>query len=121
LKALQLKKNKMIPKDPNKDNKIKEIIKKAATRFLLEESSGASLLTVTQVVTSTRSETATIYFTAFPTDKEKTALEFLKRKRHDFKEYLKAETNLSRIPFIDFEIDIGEKNRQRIDEIANLG
>lgn len=109
----------MIPKDPNKDKKIEEVIKKAATRFLLEETSGASLLTVTQVVTSTRSEQAAIYFTAFPTDKEKTALEFLKRKRHDFKEYLKMETNLQRIPFIDFEIDIGEKNRQKIDKLSS--
>lgn len=108
----------MIPKDPNKDKKIEEVIKKAATRFLLEETSGASLLTVTHVITSTRSEQATIYFTAFPTEKEKTALEFLKRKRGEFKEYLKAETNLSRIPFIDFAIDMGEKNRQRIDEIS---
>lgn len=109
----------MIPKDPNKSKKVEEVIKKAATRFLLEETSGASLLTVTQVIVSTRGEQATIYFTAFPVEKEKTALEFLKRKRHDFKEYIKAETNLSRIPFIDFDIDIGEKNRQRIDQITN--
>ncbi len=109
----------MKPKDPNKDKKIEEIIKKAATRFLLEQTSGASLLTVTQVVSSTRSEQSTVYFTVFPTDKEKTALEFLKRKRGEFKEYLMSETRIGRIPFIDFEIDIGEKNRQRIDEISN--
>jgi len=108
----------MKPLDPNKDKKIEEVIKKAATRFLLEQTSGASLLTVTQVVTSTRSEQATIYFTVFPTDKEKTALEFLKRKRGEFKDYIKSETRISRIPFIDFAIDIGEKNRQRIEEIS---
>lgn len=109
----------MIPKDPNRDKKIEEVIKKCATQFLLEEGSNASLLTVTNVVVSPKFEQATIYFTAFPEDKEKTALEFLKRKRPEFKELLKSETRLQRIPFVDFEIDIGEKNRQNIERISS--
>lgn len=109
----------MLPKDPNKDKKIEEVIKKAATRFLLEEASGASLLTVTHVSVSPKFEHATVFFTAFPDDKEQSALEFLKRKRSEFKEYLRNETKLPRVPFVDFEIDFGEKNRQRIDEISN--
>jgi ribosome-binding factor A len=111
----------MIPKDPNRDKKIEEVIKKVATKFLIEEGSGASLLTVTKVIVTPKFEQATIFFTAFPEDKEKTALEFLKRKRSDFKELLKSDTRLQRIPFVDFQIDIGEKNRQNIERISNLG
>jgi ribosome-binding factor A len=110
----------MIPKDPNRDKKIEEVIKKCATKFLLEEGSNASLLTVTNVIVSPKFEQATIFFTAFPESKEKTALEFLKRKRGEFKEILKDETRLQRIPFVDFEIDIGEKNRQNIERISNI-
>lgn len=113
--------NSMIPKDPNRDKKIEEVIKKVATKFLIEEGSGASLLTVTKVIVTPKFEQATIFFTAFPEDKEKTALEFLKRKRSDFKELLKSDTRLQRIPFVDFQIDIGEKNRQNIERISNLG
>ncbi len=109
----------MIPKDPNKDKKIEEVIKKAATQFLLEESGPDSLLTVTHVSVSPKFEHATIFFTAFPDSAEKTALEFAKRKRSEFKEYLRNETKLPRVPFVDFELDYGEKNRQRIDQISN--
>lgn len=109
------------PKDKNKDKKIEEVIKKCATKFLLEEGSNSSLLTVTNVTVTPKFEQATIFFTAFPEDKEKTALEFLKRKRSEFKEYLKNESRLGRIPFIDFQIDIGEKNRQNIERLLNQG
>ena len=109
----------MQPKDPNKDKKIEEVIKKAATQFLLVEASPASLLTVTHVSVSPKFEHATVFFTAFPDAQEQSALEFVKRKRSEFKEYLRNETKLPRVPFVDFEIDFGEKNRQRIDEISN--
>jgi ribosome-binding factor A len=109
----------MIPKDPNRDKKVEEVIKKAATKFLLEEGSNTSLLTVTKVIVTPKFEQATVFFTAFPESKEKTALEFLKRKRADFKEILKSETRLQRIPFVDFEIDFGEKNRQNIERISS--
>ncbi|MES2060267.1 MAG: ribosome-binding factor A [Patescibacteria group bacterium] len=105
--------------DPNKDKKIEEVIKKAATQFLLVEAGHNSLLTVTYVSVSPKFEHATVFFTAFPDSAEKSALEFAKRKRSEFKEYLRSETKLPRVPFVDFEIDFGEKNRQRIDEISN--
>lgn len=109
----------MKPSDPNKDKKIEEVIKKAATQFLLVEASPASLLTVTHVSVSPKFEHATVFFTVFPDNKQESALEFAKRKRSEFKEFLRSETKLPRIPFVDFEIDFGEKNRQRIDELSN--
>ncbi len=103
-----------------KDEKIIELIKNKAAVFLQNEASPASLLTVTNAILSSDSKRATIFFTCLPADKEKTALEFAKRKRREFKKFVMAETRLGRIPLFDFEIDNGEKNRQRIDTLSQM-
>ena len=100
-----------------KDEKIKEILRDMGARFLLLNGSGASLLTVTSVELTKDGKHATIFFTVFPDTQEKTALEFAKRKRSEFKEFVMENSKLGRIPFMDFEIDQGEKNRQRIDSL----
>jgi ribosome-binding factor A len=100
------------------DQKIEELIKNAAAEFLQRESSGNSLITVTGAVISDKLTKTTIYISVFPEDKQDAALDFAKRKRAEFKEYMKSHVRLRKIPFVDFEIDIGEKNRQRIDEIS---
>ena len=46
-------------------------------------------------------------------------MEFAKRKQKEFKEFVKDNSKLGRIPLLDFEIDAGEKNRQKIDGILN--
>lgn len=112
---------------------MKEILRDFSARFLNENSNNSSLLTVTKVELTSDGKNATIFFTVFPVkpkvpqlieDKtgvqfEKTALEFVKRKRSDLRDYLKENSKLGRIPHIDFEIDLGEKNRQKIDELLN--
>ncbi len=42
----------------------------------------------------------------------------MKRKRAEFREFFKGKARMRALPFFDFEIDKGEKNRQKIDEIA---
>ncbi|MDD4988812.1 MAG: ribosome-binding factor A [Candidatus Pacebacteria bacterium] len=101
-----------------RDEKIIAIIKEAGAQFLAQESTRASLLTVTKVDLSTDGKRAIIYFTAFPTDKEETALLFAKRKRKDFQEFMREKTSLGRMPLFDFAIDEGEKNRQKIDSLS---
>ena len=101
-----------------RDEKIIKIIKQAGADFLERESNGASLITVTDIKLSNDGKYATILFTVFPEDKQDAALEFAKRMRSEFKEYVKKNTKLGRIPLFDFEIDLGEKHRQRIDEIS---
>jgi ribosome-binding factor A len=100
------------------DRKI-EIIRDLAARFLNEQGSGVSLLTVTGVEMSKDEKNATILFTVFPETLEKTALEFAKRKRSEFKSFVRENSTLGRIPFFDFRIDLGEKNRQKIDGLLN--
>ena len=103
----------------NREAKIEEVMKIAAAEFLLRESNRQSLITVTRVTMSDKLTKATILITVLPEDKEEYALEFARRNRSEFREYLKGHTRLQRLPTVDFQIDFGEKNRQRIDEISN--
>lgn len=104
--------------DVKKQRRFEEIIKNAAASFVNSESSGASLMTVTKVETDKYGEKMKIFFTVFPEEKEKDALEFLKRKRSDFRDFIKESARLARIPFFDFEIDKGEKNRIKVEEAS---
>lgn len=102
----------------SREQKLKDIIKEAAAEFLQRESNYTSILTVTDVSISERGNTATVFFTVLPEDKEKGALDFVKRKRAEFREFFKGKARMRALPFFDFEIDKGEKNRQKIDEIS---
>lgn len=101
-----------------KRNKTQEILKRLAAEFIRNEATGASLLTVTRVEISPTGKEAKIFFTTLPESQEDTALKFLERKRPEFKDYLMDHSRLGIIPRIDFKIDYGERNRQRLDEIT---
>ncbi len=103
----------------HREEKTEELIRHLAALFLQRESNRLSLITVTQVKMVERLSKALIYITVLPETMEKDALDFVKRKRSEFREYLKERTKLQRLPFVDFVIDFGEKNRQRIDELSS--
>lgn len=98
--------------------KIAEIIKETAAKFVQEESTSASLITVTRAELSQAGKDAIIFFTTLPSDQEDTALKFLERKTSVFKHYLKEHSRIGMIPFLHFKIDYGERNRQRLDELT---
>lgn len=95
-----------------------EIIHRLAAEFVRDEASGASLLTITRVELSPTGKETKIYFTTFPESKEDTALKFLIRKTPEFKKYIRDESRIGLVPHIDFKIDYGERNRQRLDELS---
>ncbi len=102
----------------SREIKIEEQLKNLAADFLQRESNGQSLITVTRAELGDKMKEATIFFTVFPDDKQEDALEFTKRKRSEFKQYVKEHSKIGRLPFFDFAVDFGEKNRQRIDELS---
>ena len=102
-----------------KDEKVSALIKDLAADFIQKESSGASLITVTRVILSNRGKNADILFTVFPEEKESDAAEFAKRRAGDFREYVKSHARTRVIPFFHFEVDKGEKNRQRLDTLSD--
>lgn len=104
---------------PFRQNKISSLIQHHVAEFVRREAGENSLITITSVDVSGDLKNAVIKFTTLPQDKEDDALNFLKRKRSDFRRYFKSVSVLGALPHIDFEIDRGEHNRQRIDEIGD--
>lgn len=97
--------------------KIAELVKQLSAQFLERENNRTSLITVTNCIISSDLKKATILITVLPEKKEFTALDFAKRKRKDLRKFLQKNMRIKIIPFIDIQIDKGEKNRQRIDEL----
>ena len=100
-----------------KKERIAEILHRLAAKFVLEEGSKASLLTITRVEVSPTGKEAKIFFTTLPESQEDTALKFLERKLVEFKRYVRDESRIGLVPHIDFKIDYGERNRQRLDKL----
>jgi len=100
-----------------RQEKVASLIKEKVAEFLMRENNQTSLITVISANTSPDLKKATVFITVLPEDKEKTALQFAKRKRREIRDFLKKHLLTKTVPFIDIEIDRGEKNRQKIDEL----
>ncbi len=100
-----------------KHEKIAGALSRVAAEFFNLESNGASLITVTSTKLSPDGKYMTFYVSVLPAEKEDAALDFMKRKRSELREYVKAHSRIGRLPFLEVAIDRGEKNRQKIDEL----
>lgn len=104
---------------PNQKNqKVQEMIRELAASFFSRESNRLSMITITDVELLSRGGKAIILMTVLPESMEQDAVEFAHRRLSDFREYVKSNSRIGRIPFFEVRIDSGEKNRQRIDEIG---
>ncbi len=99
---------------------VSETIAHLAADFFAREANRESLLTVTRADVSPDLKNVLIFISVLPESYEESALHFAKRNRTDFREFLKAKSALRFLPNIDFEIDYGEKNRQRIDDLTRM-
>lgn len=100
-----------------KDQKLKEILRELSAEFFSRTSNRQSMITVTDVEIQSRGAKAVILVTVLPETMEEKAVEFAHRQLSDLREYVKEHSRIARIPYFEVKIDIGEKNRQRIDEI----
>ena len=96
---------------------MREMIRELAAAFLSRESDRTSLITVTNVDLAKDLHNAIILISVYPREEEERALQFVWRRRDDFKEYVKKHSKFKRIPHFKFDIDHGEKHRQKIDEL----
>ncbi len=103
----------------HKDEKYASLISRFAAEYFENESNGESLITITRVDILDKGRRAIVYFTTMPRESEKSALDFAKRRRIDFRRFVMSKKSFGFAPKIDFEIDEGEHNRQRIDELLN--
>ena len=97
---------------------VSEAIAHRAADYFARESNYMSLITVTRADISPDLKNVTVFLTVLPESAEAAALDFAKRSRSEFREYLKDTARMKHLPTIDFEIDYGEKNRQRIDDLT---
>lgn len=100
-----------------RQDQVKEQLHHLAAEFISLESNRESLVTVTGADISPDFANATIYITVMPESKEEEVMYFLKRRGKDFRSFVVSRTSLRRIPFFEFKIDEGDKNRRKIDDL----
>ena len=100
-----------------RNEKIKNNIKELSAIYIEKESGPTSMITVTRVLISPDSKKATIMISVLPREKENASYGFIKRNLGELRKYVSKNLKINPIPFLDVEIDEGEKNRQKIDEL----
>jgi len=101
-----------------RDERAVSILLAAAGRYIAREAGRSTLITPTRATFSKDRKNATIYVSVFPEGEDEHAISFLMRHKDLFRNELKKTTRFSRLPFIRFEIDRGERARQKFDEVA---
>ena len=101
-----------------RQTQVAQLIAERAADYFARESNYVSLITVTRADMSPDLKNVTVFFSVLPESAEASALDFAKRARGEFRQFLKQKMRLQHLPTIDFEIDYGEKNRQRIDDLT---
>lgn len=101
-----------------RQTQVSETIAHRAADFFARESNRQSLVTVTRADVSPDLKNVTIFFSVLPVEKENDALHFARRNATELRNFLKQNTSLKFLPHIQFELDFGEKNRQRIDDLT---
>lgn len=100
---------------------IEEAIRKVASEVIERESNKTALITITRVELLERGRQATLFLSVLPVSGEESALNFVKRKRKLIRDAVKKMIASHTIPFIDVEIDKGEKARQTIEALLREG
>ncbi len=104
-----------------RSEKITNHIKELSALFIEREAGPTSMITVTRVLLSPDNKRAKIMVSVLPREKEKAAYGFIRRNLGDLRKYVSKGLKINPIPFLEVEIDEGEKNRQRIDELLTKG
>lgn len=100
-------------------NQVEEaLLVRFAALYIAREANRNTLITPTRAQLSPSRTKAIVYVSVFPDAMEDSALAFLRRHQRDFFEYLNKEARFSMVPGIRFELDFGEKNRLRLDELS---
>ncbi len=100
-----------------RNEKITQRVKEIASMWIERESENTSMITVTRVEMTPDNKKAKIMVSVLPREKENAAYGFIRRNLGELRKYMTKNLNINPIPFLDVEIDEGEKNRQKIDEL----
>lgn len=101
-----------------RDDKAAAMLTELAAKYIAREANRNTLITPLRTDIGSDRKNATIYVSVYPTEEGQHALTFLTRHKDLFREYLKKAARLGTLPYIRFELDYGELNRQRLDELS---
>ena len=93
-------------------------LKKYVSQYITELASQQSLITVTNIMVSDDFKSASVLISVLPESDEEKAVKFIERHLHDMHKTIEKRMK-TRVPFLTIAIDLGEKNRQRIDELIH--
>jgi ribosome-binding factor A len=99
--------------------RVAALIQEIVAKYVQQEANTNPLITITSVTIAPDYRRATVFFTTIPDDRESDAQIFLKRSAGDIRHHLMKKCNLKIIPHLEFMLDVGERHRQHIDELAN--
>jgi ribosome-binding factor A len=102
----------------HRHTQVQETVAHLAGSFFAREANPTPLITITRADVSPDMKRAIVFLSVLPESGEEQALHFARRQRSAFREYVAKEARLHPLPFFDFLIDEGEKNRQRVDELT---
>lgn len=100
-----------------RQEKINSELSKLIAKFIENQIDKNILVTVTHCLVSEDLKSANFYISIFPETKENSILEELNNQKKHLFSYLNKKMIVRNIPEINFKIDKGEKNRQRIDQL----
>lgn len=100
------------------DERTVSLLVHLAADFIAREAGRKTLITPTRAHLGKEAATATIFVSVYPKEETPHALEFLARNRDEFRAFLRSHSRLSRLPHVTFAEDVGEQNRQHLDELS---
>ncbi len=98
--------------------RVESLLREMIATYIATEANPFPLITVTAVRIAPNYRNATVYFTTIPDDKEQDALIFMKRAGGDIRHFILKKSDLKIVPNLQFAVDIGERARQHLDEVA---
>ncbi len=100
-----------------RQEKMKSLLRRLVSEFLLRMDFKNQIISVMEVRISENLRFAKIFLSVYPEKESEKILESVKSKTGEIKKYLASKVKIKFMPEMEFKIDEGEKNRQRIEEI----
>lgn len=101
-----------------RDEKALSRLTELAARYIAREAGRGTLITPMRSLLSPDRKYATIFVSIFPDQEREHALKFLNRHGDLFRDFLKKEGRFAVLPFVKFEFDYGEENRQHVEALS---
>lgn len=101
-----------------RDEKALSRLTELAAKYIAREAGRSTLITPMRTELSPDRKHATILVSIFPDSEREHSLKFLNRHADNFRDFLKKEGRFAVLPFVKFEFDYGEENRQHLEQLS---